>query len=35
MTFSYEALEFLTFVLESNVENKYYDYDDRKSYIKV
>ena len=35
MTFSYEALEFPTFVLESSVENKYYDYDDRKSYIKV
>ena len=35
MTFSYEALEFLTFVLESSVENKHYDYDDRKSYIKV
>ena len=35
MRFSYEALEFLTFVLESSIENKYYDYDDRKSYIKV
>lgn len=35
MRFSYEALKFPAFVLESSIENKYYDYDDRKIYIKV